>query len=64
MFVTFIESDRIPRGLDQMDGATVSILQELAGNFYTVKGFTARGEEKQWEAHLEELVGFEQEQTA
>ena len=65
MFVSFIESEKIPRGLHMLDGATVSIVQALAGNFYTVKGFTSRGEEKTWDAHVDELVGFNpQEQAA
>jgi hypothetical protein len=59
MFVSFIESEKIPRGLHMLDGATVSILKPLTGNFYTVSGFTSRGEERTWDAHTDELVGFD-----
>jgi len=64
MFVTFIESDDIPRGLDHMDGATVSIEQQLSADFYSVRGYTSRGEEKHWDAHVDELVGFNPQEHA
>jgi hypothetical protein len=59
MFVTFIESDLNPRGLDQLDGATVSIDVPLSRDTYRVTGCTSRGEERTWDAHVDELVGFE-----
>lgn len=59
MFVTFCESQSIPRGAHVHNGCTVTIEAEGHGDMYTVGRYTSAGCWVRWTAHVDELIGFE-----
>ena len=59
MFVTYQEGSRIQRGNHRFNGATVSILRKEYLDFYWVGGHDSTGQWREWDAYIDELIGFE-----
>jgi hypothetical protein len=63
MFVTFQESETIPRGAHVHNGNTVTVMERGCANMYRVGRYNSKGKWVTWIAHVEELIGFNPEET-
>jgi hypothetical protein len=58
MFITYTQYPIQPQN-KRYSGLTVSILEVLSQNFYRVGSYNFKGIWVEWEAHEDELIGFE-----